>query len=172
MNAKAFAIAILTFTAPLGATAQETCTILPEDPKNCARFVSCINEGETLFKGTSQGWQNGTLYGESTTGVTCTGTWSYDARLDKGEGSLICSDGESADINFFARGKNVQAITGVAITEQGNRLPLWGSPDLSAFFPEKFPDAPVPGQTYQCEDTWIPLPTKFLDVPRVNQITD
>lgn len=165
MNAKAIAIAILIFATPISASAQEACNYLPESPQNCARFVGCINEGETLFKGTSRGWEGGTLYGESATGITCTGTWRYDGRLDKGEGELTCSDGESANINFFARGKDAQAITGVAITNKGNRLRLWGSPDLSAFFKDQFPDAPVPGQTYQCGDTWIPLPTEFPDVP-------
>lgn len=124
MNAKAFAIAILTFTVPFTVNAQESCEFIEESPQSCARFVGCINEGETLFKGTSRGWENGKLYGETATGIVCTGTWSYDGRLDKGEGALACSDGESAEINFFARGNDIQAITGVAITNNGNRLRL------------------------------------------------
>ncbi len=163
MNAKAFAIAILIFTVPMGANAQETCTFQEEGANNCARFVGCINEGETLFKGTSRGWENGTLYGETTTGVVCTGSWTYDGVIDKGEGSFACDDGESASINFFARGESTQAITGVAITNTGKRLRIWGSTDLSAFFAERFPDSPVPGQTYKCGDTWIPLPVEFPD---------
>jgi len=88
--------------------------------------------------------------------------------LDKGEGLLNCADGESAKINFFARGAgDVQAITGVAITEQGNRLRLWGSSDLSAFFKNLFPDAPAPGQTFQCGTVWMPLPTEFPKKPAV-----
>lgn len=165
MNAKAFAIAILTFTTPLTANAQESCNFIEESEQNCARFVGCINEGETIYKGTSRGWENGTLYGETTTGVVCTGTWSFDGVIEKGEGKLSCTDGEGANINFFARGETTQAITGVAITTKGKRLRLWGSTDLSAFFAERFPDAPVPGQTFQCGDVWLPLPTRFPDRP-------
>lgn len=167
MNAKAFAIAIFIFTTPMGALAQESCSFIEENENNCARFVGCINDGETIYKGTSRGWENGTLYGETTTGVVCTGTWSFDGVIEKGEGRLTCSDGEEALINFFSRGDTVQAIIGVAIIEKGNRLRLWGSPDLSAFFKEQFPDAPVPGQTYQCGETWIPLPTEFPERPAV-----
>lgn len=166
MNAKAFAIAIFSFALPFATNAQETCNYLEEDENNCSRFVGCINEGETLFKGTSRGWGGGTLYGETTTGSVCQGTWTYDARIDKGEGSFVCEDGEAATISFFARGETVSAITGVAITKNGKRLRIWGSPDLSAFFAERYPDAPSVGQMFKCGDVWMPLPTTFPDKPQ------
>jgi len=50
MNAKAFAIAILTFTAPITAAAQETCEFLPENDSSCVQFVGCVNEGETMHR--------------------------------------------------------------------------------------------------------------------------
>jgi hypothetical protein len=163
MNAKAFAIAILCFTAPFGATAQETCNLAPDNPENCARFVGCFNEGETVISGTSRGWETGTLYGETPEGLTCSGTWEFDGFVEKGEGKITCSDGDSVDINFFTRGDTTQAITGVAITEQGKRLRLWASPDLPAFFKEQFPDAAHSG--YQCGDAWMPMPKIFPEAP-------
>ncbi|WGI21328.1 hypothetical protein [Amylibacter sp. IMCC11727] len=167
MNAKAFAIAILCFSASAPLSAQDSCTFQENGENNCAHFVGCINEGETLIKGTTRGWQNGTLYGETTTGVVCKGTWSYDDRLEKGEGLIECEDGESANINVFSRGVTVRSITGVAITSSGKRLRIWGSTDLSTLFAERYPDAPVPGQTYKCGTAWIPLPTQFPKDPEL-----
>lgn len=164
MNAKAFAIAILTFTLPQVAQGHEICTFLEEDETNCARFVGCINEGETLFKGTSRGWETGKIYGLTQTNEVCTGEWTFIAPINKGEGTFVCGEDETFDMNFFARGDNRLGVTGVAMTNKGNRVRLWGSADLPAFIAELFPDAPTPGQTYQCGDAWIPLPTEFPEV--------
>jgi hypothetical protein len=162
MNAKAITIAILCFTAPIGVNAQESCDYLVESPENCNRFVGCINDGEDTFSGTSRGWETGFLHGEKKSGATCTGTWVFDGFIEKGEGKFSCSDDDNVEINFFTRGETIQAITGVTISEKGNRIRLWSSPDLTAYFKQEFPDSTIAG--YQCGDTWIPLPTVFPDV--------
>lgn len=166
MNAKAFAIAILCFAAPISANAQDTCKFLEEDPASCNHFVGCINKNEDAIFGTSRGWDDGTLFGEKISGATCSGTWEFDALIGKGKGAFECSDGDSANnLNFFARGETIPAMTAVAITKNGNRLQMWTSPDLSIFFKEQFPDAPVPGQYFKCGDAWIELPTEFPELP-------
>jgi hypothetical protein len=165
MNTKFLAIALFYLAVPLAPQAQIACTVKEESPANCSRIVGCINDGETIFKGTSRGWEEGTVYAETLTGEVCTGTWKFIDSVNKGEGTFHCTDGETFNINFFKRGEKEQDFTGVAISDQGNRVRLWGSVDLSAFFSETFPDAPVPGQSYQCGDIWIPLPTEFPDEP-------
>jgi hypothetical protein len=165
MNAKFLAIALFCLAAPLAPQAQDTCTFQEENENSCARFVGCINEGETLFKGTSRGWETGKVYGETLTGDVCTGEWKFIAPINKGEGKFTCAENETFDINFFARGESALGVTGVAMTSKGNRVRLWGSADLSAFFAELYPDAPIPGQGYKCGDLWVPLPTEFPDAP-------
>ena len=160
MNARAFAIAIFCFAVPFAPQAQETCNFANESADNCARFVGCFNDGETVIAGTARGWEKGTLYGETGDGIVCEGTWSFDGFIEKGEGKFTCSDGDEADINFFSRGVTVQAIDGVAITKRGKRLRMWASPDLETFFAERFPDIPHPG--YHCGDRWMPLTGLFI----------
>jgi hypothetical protein len=162
MNVKAITIAILCFSAPFGANAQESCAFNEESPESCNRFVGCLNGAEDIITGTSRGWETGKLYGKKASGAICEGTWEYDQILNKGKGAFTCSDGDSAtNLNFFARGSVIRAISGVAMTTDGNRLQLWSSADLTAYFKQEFPDGPHP--TFKCGDKWVPLPDTYPD---------
>ena len=165
MNTKAFAIAILSAALSSAAWAEDNCAFAPEDERNCARFVGCVNDGETFFKGTSRGWEVGHVYGLTQTGEVCEGDWKFITSINKGEGSFKCGEDETFEMNFFNRGEFGLGVTGVAITSKGNRVRLWGSHDLPTFFAERYPDAPVPGQMFKCGDAWIPVPTEYPEVP-------
>ncbi len=164
MNARTIAIAIFLLAGPSFAQTERACKTVLESPENCAHFVGCINEGKTLIFGTSRGWDKGGIYGETSEGAVCTGSWEFDGFIQKGKGNFDCTNGERADINFFSRGDTIQVITGVSITDQGNRLRLWASADLPRFFAEQFPDKPKGG--FVCGSTWIPLPTVYPDQPQ------
>ncbi|MEJ6708374.1 MAG: hypothetical protein QNK92_06180 [Amylibacter sp.] len=113
MNAKAFAIAILIFTAPFGATAQETCNLSPDSPENCDRFVGCFTEGETVISGTARRWESGAMYGETPEGLSCSGTLKFDGFVEKGKSKISYSDGDSVEISFFSRGDTIQPSQGL-----------------------------------------------------------
>ena len=149
----------LTLTHLSPVNAQDTCAFAEGSPENCTRFVGCINTDGTHFHGTATGWENGALTALTSTGETCTGTWSFNPLIEKGDGLLTCSNGEEGRLTFFTRDDATNAISGIAITNQGNRLQMWSSNELPTYLARKFPDGNHPG--FQCGETWIGYPESF-----------
>jgi hypothetical protein len=166
MNRLPNAIAIFLLAATT-AQAQETippCVFLPDSPQNCIRFVGCINADGASFAGRSFGWNSGTVYGETSEGSICTGTWQNDNSQTKGVGDLTCDNGETATFKYFTRGEDFAGLKGVAISSQSRRMITWAAADLESYLKTKFPTGEHPG--FQCGPAWIPLPDVFPAPPK------
>ena len=162
MNPTAKAIAIFClFASPLAA--QADCSFEPGSPNNCIRFVGCIGEDGTHFHGISIGWGSGTVQGRTSDGESCQGTWEAARNNRRGEGYLNCGPTETAKFKFFSRGKDLQILSGVAVSSEGRRMVTWAGNDLEGYLKDRFPNGPHPG--FQCGQTWVAMPTEFPDYP-------
>lgn len=153
-------LAPLLILAVMASTPALACTFKPDDPTSCVRFVGCVNAGEAHFFGFARGWDAGPLTGSTSSGATCTGDWTYDERLNRGKGSIACSDGNKAGFSFFSRDGQVQTHTGVTISDKGDRMSLWTGGGLIDYFAAKHPDQSQAG--FQCGENWVPFPKAFL----------
>lgn len=152
--------ALFLFCTPLAAIADPTaCTYLDQDDASCVRFAGCVNDGVAHFFGTSIGWHKGTLHGQNSNGAICKGEWTFNNFIRKGQGTMACEDGRSARISFFARSKEIHVITGVAISDQGDRMSMWTGANLLEYLEQTYPDGAHPG--FQCGANWVKLPDVF-----------
>jgi hypothetical protein len=155
----AIAILLLVTGAATAQTEPDSCPFIAESPESCIRFVGCINSDGAYFTGTSLGWLSGTVYGKTSEGSTCEGTWENSENGDKGVGNFNCDNGENAIFKYFPRGEEFTVLSGVAISSEGRRMITWAGVDLQGYLREKFPDGDHPG--FQCGETWVPYPTVF-----------
>jgi hypothetical protein len=118
---------------PLSAMAGGTCENIPYSQTNCVRVLACVGDQGVTFDGQSRGWDQGTVAGAMSDGVTCTGKWSSDGPLGTGISNLTCDDGTTVDVIYYAEDGITGTVTGRGIDSKGRAIQVWSGENVLQF---------------------------------------
>ncbi len=119
--------------AALGALELPDCPLRPGSAESCAPVVACMPEEGVYLVGRAVGWDSGTLAGETNTGVTCTGAWSYGAGGGQAQVTFDCDDGLAGRALFIARDSETGTGEARGMTEDGSPVEAWAGRAILPF---------------------------------------
>lgn len=145
--ALALTIAIIAAPAAAQMALDPTCKRDEASPQSCIHVIACIG-GSDVFVGGSVGWDTGTLYGDLSTGATCTGNWNNaEARAD-----FTCTDGQSGTVFYTLRDGPTGTAIGQGVTIAGRPIEAWSGENVSAYIRRETGEV-----TLTCGVTEIPM---------------
>ncbi len=82
------------------------CVRHPGQENSCVPLLACFDNDQVLT-GAAVGWREGTLFGQTSAGKTCTGNWSIqNTKYNLGTVELECTDGSFGVAQFtYSEGK-------------------------------------------------------------------
>ncbi len=113
------------FCAPAAALDLPDCPLRQGSMDSCSPIVACMPEDGVYLVGRAIGWDRGTLSGETSTGVQCTGEWSYDGPFGTAFASFDCDDGLSGRVIFHAEDSLTGTGRAIGITNEDTRIDAW-----------------------------------------------
>jgi hypothetical protein len=127
------------------AQAAPACRNIPHSPENCVRVLACIGTAGRYFDGQARGWDQGTVTGTTSDGVTCTGTWRSDGLMGSGTSWMKCSDGVSIEVLYYTQDNRTGTVIGRGRGSAGQPIRVWTGTNVLAYLaPEGRPSAELP----------------------------
>lgn len=144
----------VTLCAATAAHPQATsCQSIAGSAENCVRVLACVGMNGVYFDGQARGWNEGTVKGVMSTGVTCRGTWTADGPLGAGMSRLQCDNGIEIGVIYHTQDNETSTVIGNGSDSAGQPIEVWSGKNVLAFLtPEGEVSARLP-----CPDGAIPM---------------
>lgn len=123
------------------------------DANNCARTLACIGNTGLWFEGEARGWNAGTLEGRMSDGTSCTGDWAYGDILNTATATLICEDGTTARLIYYAQDPLTGTGQARGIDNRVRSIRAWTGLNVLEFLTPEGQDRPI----LPCTETGIPI---------------
>ncbi len=118
---------------PLSALEMPDCENRPGSPESCAPVVACMPGDGVYFVGRAIGWNEGTLEGETNTGVACRGSWSVGETLRFGRVRFECDDGIAGRIVYHYQDPQTGTARGTGLISGFGRVRAWSGNNIVQF---------------------------------------
>lgn len=103
---------------------------LTDDQDNCVRILACIGDHGRWFHGRALGRGEGTLFGEMSDGVTCTGTWTSRNPFGLGQADVTCDDGSEGTVIYTYQDHWTGTTTGQGGFTNGIGIEAWSGENV------------------------------------------
>lgn len=122
--------------------------------KSCAPMVGCVGRSGDYFTGRAIGWNEGTLEGQTRSGVMCSGGWEINQITGQGHAAFQCDNGTTGVATMTYQDMQTGTATGNGYTSDGDLLKIWSGHNIRQFLKDR--EGSVDG-TLTCGDVVVPV---------------
>ncbi len=119
--------------APAAALDLPECELNPGSADSCSPVLACMPGDGVWFVGRAIGWDEGTLAGETNTGVQCTGDWAVGESFGFGRARFTCDDGMSGRLPYHYQDVETGTARGTGLISGFGRIRAWSGHNITEF---------------------------------------
>lgn len=130
----------IAFWAGSSATARDlpaldlpACALEPGSAESCTPVLACMPGEGVWFVGRAIGWNKGTLAGQTSTGVSCTGDWAVGETLGFGRARFSCDDGLSGRMVYYYQDTETGTARGTGLISGFGQIRAWSGHNITEF---------------------------------------
>jgi len=103
-----------------------SCDLHPyHDQRNCVRALACIGDEGLWMDGQARGWDEGSITGYTSQGVSCVGFWNSRGAFGTGFAKVECADGLTLDVIYTVQDNETGTVIGTGRDSLDRPVKAW-----------------------------------------------